>query len=208
MVEGESLVSCGDCRNVLHHHCMTVWAESRKLQGEPVVCPLCLKQWGTGDVGPSPIPASHSSSHPALNNGTSLASSSSQHEIILPFTTTGTLPIEFRPWATVFGEDTINCFLAKTWTSRETALKKLKVIILSKIDGFVDDVTVLQYIASIIEMACRDSVLKVYIAALALLPMLFATKSVHLKTVFVPVTVELLNNCADSNDRKRYAYQG
>ncbi|RXG69438.1 Mitogen-activated protein kinase kinase kinase 1 [Armadillidium vulgare] len=46
MVEGESLVACeAGCRNLLHHHCMAVWAADRHAQGQPLLCPLCRAPW-------------------------------------------------------------------------------------------------------------------------------------------------------------------
>lgn len=46
MVEGESLVMCeAGCRNLLHHHCMAVWAADRNAQGQPLLCPLCRAPW-------------------------------------------------------------------------------------------------------------------------------------------------------------------
>ncbi|XP_068209828.1 mitogen-activated protein kinase kinase kinase 1-like [Palaemon carinicauda] len=46
MVEGESLVMCETaCHNFLHEHCMAVWADDRKAQGQPVLCPLCRSPW-------------------------------------------------------------------------------------------------------------------------------------------------------------------
>ena len=46
MVEGESLVACeSGCNNLLHHHCMAVWAADRHAQGLPLLCPLCRSPW-------------------------------------------------------------------------------------------------------------------------------------------------------------------
>ena len=46
MVEGESLVMCETgCHNLLHEHCMSVWADDRKAQEQPVLCPLCRAPW-------------------------------------------------------------------------------------------------------------------------------------------------------------------
>uniref|UniRef100_A0A6A7FYB0 Mitogen-activated protein kinase kinase kinase 1-like n=2 Tax=Hirondellea gigas TaxID=1518452 RepID=A0A6A7FYB0_9CRUS len=46
MVEGESLVACeSGCRNLLHHHCMAVWAADRHSQALPLLCPLCRAPW-------------------------------------------------------------------------------------------------------------------------------------------------------------------
>ncbi|KAK7066172.1 hypothetical protein SK128_020328 [Halocaridina rubra] len=46
MVEGESLVMCETgCHNFLHEHCMAVWTDNRKEQGQPVLCPLCRAPW-------------------------------------------------------------------------------------------------------------------------------------------------------------------
>ena len=46
MVEGESLVACETgCANLLHHHCMAVWAADRQSQKLPLLCPLCRAPW-------------------------------------------------------------------------------------------------------------------------------------------------------------------
>lgn len=46
MVEGESLVACeAGCRNLLHHHCMAVWAADRHEHGQALLCPLCRAPW-------------------------------------------------------------------------------------------------------------------------------------------------------------------
>lgn len=48
MSEGESLVTCeSGCLNMLHQHCMSVWAKECEYQREPLNCPLCRKTWKT-----------------------------------------------------------------------------------------------------------------------------------------------------------------
>ncbi|KAJ9574004.1 hypothetical protein L9F63_008601, partial [Diploptera punctata] len=51
MVDGESLVICiAGCRNKLHHHCMSIWAQECYQQTESVLCPLCRQHWVSESV--------------------------------------------------------------------------------------------------------------------------------------------------------------
>ncbi|KAG7166236.1 Mitogen-activated protein kinase kinase kinase 1-like [Homarus americanus] len=72
MVEGESLVMCeAGCRNLLHHHCMAVWAADRSAQGQPLLCPLCRAPWPlkhhprlTPTAGTIPVSRPHATTSP------------------------------------------------------------------------------------------------------------------------------------------------
>uniref|UniRef100_A0A8C4QM71 Mitogen-activated protein kinase kinase kinase 1 n=1 Tax=Eptatretus burgeri TaxID=7764 RepID=A0A8C4QM71_EPTBU len=46
MLDEESLTVCEDgCRNKLHHHCMSIWAEECRRNKESLICPLCRAKW-------------------------------------------------------------------------------------------------------------------------------------------------------------------
>uniref|UniRef100_A0A667GCM7 Mitogen-activated protein kinase kinase kinase 1 n=1 Tax=Lynx canadensis TaxID=61383 RepID=A0A667GCM7_LYNCA len=50
MLDEESLTVCEDgCRNKLHHHCMSIWAEECRRNREPLICPLCRSKWRSHD---------------------------------------------------------------------------------------------------------------------------------------------------------------
>ncbi|XP_042869401.1 mitogen-activated protein kinase kinase kinase 1-like [Penaeus japonicus] len=81
MVEGESLVMCeSGCRNLLHHHCMAVWAADRNAQGHPLLCPLCRAPWPlkhhprlTPTPGSTPVTRPHLSTSPPVGRTPPLA---------------------------------------------------------------------------------------------------------------------------------------
>ncbi|XP_074991565.1 mitogen-activated protein kinase kinase kinase 1-like isoform X2 [Calonectris borealis] len=63
MLDEESLTVCEDgCRNKLHHHCMSIWAEECRRNREPLICPLCRSKWRSHDFYshelPSPVDSS------------------------------------------------------------------------------------------------------------------------------------------------------
>lgn len=101
MVDGESLVTClAGCRNKLHHHCISIWAEECRRQHEPFLCPLCRTPWQltveqperSGDVGVSPTNAEADStvlnlqdlSRPPLNQGSTQSVTSNQQSVSQP----------------------------------------------------------------------------------------------------------------------------
>ena len=47
----ETLLSCSNCHNHLHNHCMTMWMET---PGENVFCPLCRSPWAASTRDPAP----------------------------------------------------------------------------------------------------------------------------------------------------------
>ena len=196
IVEGEAMTRCSECSNYLHHHCMSVWADSLALNGDGVYCPLCRHPWSPEVSAPNPPPALL----PAAD--------------VAAATTTASLPIAApvstnehpaaRPWIALFGEDLVSCLFSREWTVREAALRRLISHLFARLeaaDGVAD--AALQSIAGMIEHACHDPVLRVYSAALGALPIFTAMRSTQLKNFVRPIVLSVLVRCGDINLRVR-----
>ncbi|XP_069412608.1 mitogen-activated protein kinase kinase kinase 1 isoform X1 [Ovis canadensis] len=139
MLDEESLTVCEDgCRNKLHHHCMSIWAEECRRNREPLICPLCRSKWRSHDFyshelsspvdSPSPLRATQQQTtqqHPLAG------SQRRNQESNLNLTHYGTqqIPPSYKdlaePWIQVFGMELVGCLFSRNWNVREMALRRL-----------------------------------------------------------------------------------
>ncbi|KAM5259762.1 mitogen-activated protein kinase kinase kinase 1 isoform 1-T1 [Hipposideros larvatus] len=139
MLDEESLTVCEDgCRNKLHHHCMSIWAEECRRNREPLICPLCRSKWRSHDF------YSHELSNP-VDSPSSLRAAQQQtvqqqplagpqrrnQESNFNLTHYGTqqIPPAYKdlaePWIQVFGMELVGCLFSRNWNVREMALRRL-----------------------------------------------------------------------------------
>nr|Q62925.1 RecName: Full=Mitogen-activated protein kinase kinase kinase 1; AltName: Full=MAPK/ERK kinase kinase 1; Short=MEK kinase 1; Short=MEKK 1 [Rattus norvegicus]AAC52596.1 MAP kinase kinase kinase 1 [Rattus norvegicus] len=139
MLDEESLTVCEDgCRNKLHHHCMSIWAEECRRNREPLICPLCRSKWRSHDF------YSHELSSP-VDSPTSLrgvqqpsspqqpvaGSQRRNQESNFNLTHYGTqqIPPAYKdlaePWIQAFGMELVGCLFSRNWNVREMALRRL-----------------------------------------------------------------------------------
>ncbi|XP_060764096.1 mitogen-activated protein kinase kinase kinase 1 [Neoarius graeffei] len=141
MLDEESLTVCEEgCRNKLHHHCMSIWAEECRRNHEPLICPLCRAKWKSHDFyshdPASTVESSISRSQSLVSSST--ASSSSQAEgqraahegdFSLPHYGVQQIPQTYKelaePWIKVFGIELVGCLFSRNWNIREMALRRL-----------------------------------------------------------------------------------
>ncbi|XP_060751619.1 mitogen-activated protein kinase kinase kinase 1 isoform X1 [Tachysurus vachellii] len=137
MLDEESLTVCEEgCRNKLHHHCMSIWAEECRRNHEPLICPLCRAKWKSHDFY-SHDPASTVESSTSLVSS-SISSSSSNAEgqraghegdFSLPHYGVQQIPQTYKelaePWIKVFGIELVGCLFSRNWNIREMALRRL-----------------------------------------------------------------------------------
>ncbi|XP_006055680.2 mitogen-activated protein kinase kinase kinase 1 isoform X3 [Bubalus bubalis] len=139
MLDEESLTVCEDgCRNKLHHHCMSIWAEECRRNREPLICPLCRSKWRSHDFyshelsspvdSPSPLRATQQQT----TQQHALAGSQRRNqESNLNLTHYGTqqIPPSYKdlaePWIQVFGMELVGCLFSRNWNVREMALRRL-----------------------------------------------------------------------------------
>ncbi|KAK6304948.1 hypothetical protein J4Q44_G00237280 [Coregonus suidteri] len=141
MLDEESLTVCEEgCRNKLHHHCMSIWAEECRRNHETLICPLCRAKWKSHDFyshDPSSVsienaaavghPQASSSSH---SEGDSRGGSSSQDgDFTQPQFGVQQIPQTYKelaePWIKVFGMELVGCLFSRNWNIREMALRRL-----------------------------------------------------------------------------------
>uniref|UniRef100_A0A8C7KZT5 Mitogen-activated protein kinase kinase kinase 1 n=1 Tax=Oncorhynchus kisutch TaxID=8019 RepID=A0A8C7KZT5_ONCKI len=197
MLDEESLTVCEEgCRNKLHHHCMSIWAEECRQNHETLICPLCRTKWKSHDF------YSHDHSSVSIENAAAVghpqASSSSHREgdsrgwsssqdgdFTLPQFGVQQVPQNYKelaePWIKVFGMELVGCLFSRNWNIREMALRRL----LHDVSGAlllangehscpgaragcteVSGDVVLESCCSVLSMVCADPVYKVYVAAL------------------------------------------
>uniref|UniRef100_A0A8C7KZU7 Mitogen-activated protein kinase kinase kinase 1 n=1 Tax=Oncorhynchus kisutch TaxID=8019 RepID=A0A8C7KZU7_ONCKI len=192
MLDEESLTVCEEgCRNKLHHHCMSIWAEECRQNHETLICPLCRTKWKSHDFyspegqstgGSSPLDSS--SSQPG---STPLRPLYPTTRSLLTNThpTVQQVPQNYKelaePWIKVFGMELVGCLFSRNWNIREMALRRL----LHDVSGAlllangehscpgaragcteVSGDVVLESCCSVLSMVCADPVYKVYVAAL------------------------------------------
>uniref|UniRef100_A0A8C5KM87 Mitogen-activated protein kinase kinase kinase 1 n=1 Tax=Jaculus jaculus TaxID=51337 RepID=A0A8C5KM87_JACJA len=139
MLDEESLTVCEDgCRNKLHHHCMSIWAEECRRNREPLICPLCRSKWRSHDFyshelsSPVDSPASLRAAQQPSSQQQPLAGSQrrTQDSTFNP-THYGTqqIPPAYKdvaePWTQVFGMELVGCLFSRNWNVREMALRRL-----------------------------------------------------------------------------------
>ncbi|XP_060047314.1 mitogen-activated protein kinase kinase kinase 1 isoform X2 [Erinaceus europaeus] len=139
MLDEESLTVCEDgCRNKLHHHCMSIWAEECRRNREPLICPLCRSKWRSHDFyshelsSPVDSPSSLRAAQQQTSQQPPLAGSQRRsQESTFNLTHYGTpqVPPAYKdlaePWIQVFGMELVGCLFSRNWNVREMALRRL-----------------------------------------------------------------------------------
>uniref|UniRef100_A0A8C1VSE7 Mitogen-activated protein kinase kinase kinase 1 n=1 Tax=Cyprinus carpio TaxID=7962 RepID=A0A8C1VSE7_CYPCA len=196
MLDEESLTVCEEgCRNKLHHHCMSIWAEECRRNHDPLICPLCRARWKSHDFYSYEAPSSvenitnHSQSQTAAASASSSLHSESSRtgqegDFSLPQYGVQHIPQTYtelaEPWIKVFGLELVGCLFSRNWNIREMALRRLSHDVsgalllagagagagLGTAAGEVSGDVVVESCCSVLSMVCADPVYKVYVAAL------------------------------------------
>ncbi|XP_069601995.1 mitogen-activated protein kinase kinase kinase 1 isoform X1 [Ranitomeya imitator] len=144
MLDEESLTVCEEgCRNKLHHHCMSIWAEECRRNREPLICPLCRSKWRSQDFYsshdlPGPVdspPILRAALQPPLQQQQptppTAGSQRRSQDPNLNLTHYGVqqIPASYKsmaePWIQVFGMELVGCLFSRNWNIREMALRRL-----------------------------------------------------------------------------------
>ncbi|KAM6111493.1 mitogen-activated protein kinase kinase kinase 1-like [Phoenicopterus ruber ruber] len=138
MLDEESLTVCEDgCRNKLHHHCMSIWAEECRRNREPLICPLCRSKWRSHDFYSHELPSPVDSSsvlhvvHQQIQQQSTVGSQRRTQDSNFNFTHCGVqqIPSAYKdlaePWIRVFGMELVGCLFSRNWNIREMALRRL-----------------------------------------------------------------------------------
>lgn len=140
MLDEESLTVCEEgCRNKLHHHCMSIWAEECRRNKELLICPLCRSKWKSNDFycHELPSPVDGQSAIRPIQQPTS-----QQHQPVsgtprrqqdsgfnLTHYGVQQIPPVYKelsePWIQVFGFELVGCLFSRNWNIREMALRRL-----------------------------------------------------------------------------------
>ncbi|XP_069780518.1 mitogen-activated protein kinase kinase kinase 1 isoform X2 [Narcine bancroftii] len=128
MLDEESLTVCEEgCRNKLHHHCMSIWAEECRRNRETLICPLCRAKWKSHELH------SHESqsSIQVPNQSQDVAAQRRQQDSDFSLHHYGVqqIPHSYKeltePWIRVFGMELVSCLFSRNWNVREMALRRL-----------------------------------------------------------------------------------
>ncbi|XP_058644652.1 mitogen-activated protein kinase kinase kinase 1 isoform X1 [Onychostoma macrolepis] len=142
MLDEESLTVCEEgCRNKLHHHCMSIWAEECRRNHDLLICPLCRAKWKSHDFysyeAPSTVESttnrSQSQTAAAASTSSSVHTESSrtgqEGDFSLPQYGVQHIPQTYtelaEPWIKVFGLELVGCLFSRNWNIREMALRRL-----------------------------------------------------------------------------------
>ncbi|NXC74469.1 M3K1 kinase, partial [Anhinga anhinga] len=137
MLDEESLTVCEDgCRNKLHHHCMSIWAEECRRNREPLICPLCRSKWRSHDFYSHELPSPVDSSvlrvvQQQTQQQSTAGSQRRTQESNFNLTHYGVqqIPSAYKdlaePWIQVFGMELVGCLFSRNWNIREMALRRL-----------------------------------------------------------------------------------
>ncbi|RXN11821.1 mitogen-activated kinase kinase kinase 1 isoform X1 [Labeo rohita] len=142
MLDEESLTVCEEgCRNKLHHHCMSIWAEECRRNHDPLICPLCRAKWKSHDFYSYEAPSTvESTTNRSQSQTTGSSSTSSSHHtessrtgqegnFSLPQYGVQHIPQTYselaEPWIKVFGLELVGCLFSRNWNIREMALRRL-----------------------------------------------------------------------------------
>nr|XP_047905358.1 mitogen-activated protein kinase kinase kinase 1 [Anser cygnoides] len=137
MLDEESLTVCEDgCRNKLHHHCMSIWAEECRRNREPLICPLCRSKWRSHDFYSHELPSPVESSvlrvvQQQTQQQSPVGSQRRTQESNFNLTHYGVqqIPSAYKdlaePWIQVFGMELVGCLFSRNWNIREMALRRL-----------------------------------------------------------------------------------
>uniref|UniRef100_A0A673Y847 Mitogen-activated protein kinase kinase kinase 1 n=1 Tax=Salmo trutta TaxID=8032 RepID=A0A673Y847_SALTR len=194
MLDEESLTVCEEgCRNKLHHHCMSIWAEECRRNHETLICPLCRAKWKSHDFyshDPSSVSMENAAASSSHSEGGSRGGSSSQEgDFTLPQYGVQQIPQTYKelaePWIKVFGMEVVGCLFSRNWNIREMALRRLShdvsgALLLANGErswpgaglgagagcSEVSGDVVVESCCSVLSMVCADPVYKVYVAAL------------------------------------------
>uniref|UniRef100_A0A663N727 Mitogen-activated protein kinase kinase kinase 1 n=1 Tax=Athene cunicularia TaxID=194338 RepID=A0A663N727_ATHCN len=137
MLDEESLTVCEDgCRNKLHHHCMSIWAEECRRNREPLICPLCRSKWRSHDFYSHELPSPVDSSvlrvvqQQTQQQPTAVSQRRTQDSNFnLTHYGVQQIPSVYKdlaePWIQVFGMELVGCLFSRNWNIREMALRRL-----------------------------------------------------------------------------------
>ncbi|KAJ8286722.1 hypothetical protein GJAV_G00042570 [Gymnothorax javanicus] len=193
MLDEESLTVCEDgCRNKLHHHCMSIWAEECRRNQETLICPLCRAKWKSHDFyshePASPLDGAGGRSASQASSQSEGQRQSQEGDLILPHYGVQQIPQTYRelaePWIKVFGLELVGCLFSRNWNIREMALRRLShdvsgALLLANGERSclgaglgaaagreASGDVVVESCCSVLSMVCADPVYKVYVAAL------------------------------------------
>ncbi|KAM4709515.1 mitogen-activated protein kinase kinase kinase 1 isoform 2-T3 [Discoglossus pictus] len=139
MLDEESLTVCEEgCRNKLHHHCMSIWAEECRRNRETLICPLCRSKWRSQDFHsheqPGPVdspPILRAVQQQSPQQQPTAGSQRRSQDTNLNLTHYGVqqIPSTYKnmsePWIQVFGMELVGCLFSRNWNIREMALRRL-----------------------------------------------------------------------------------
>ncbi|XP_035235474.1 mitogen-activated protein kinase kinase kinase 1-like [Anguilla anguilla] len=141
MLDEESLTVCEEgCRNKLHHHCMSIWAEECRRNQEALICPLCRTKWKSHDfysyeqTGPADgAEGGHHGQQQGQQNQATPPddgqTSPPEGDFNLPRYGVQQIPEAYaelaEPWVRVFGMELVGCLFSRNWNIREMALRRL-----------------------------------------------------------------------------------
>ncbi|XP_072920560.1 mitogen-activated protein kinase kinase kinase 1 [Hemitrygon akajei] len=128
MLDEESLTVCEEgCRNKLHHHCMSIWAEECRRNRETLICPLCRAKWKSHELH-----SHESQSSMQLQNSPQDAVAQRRQQdsdFSLHHYGVQQIPHSYKeltePWIQVFGMELVSCLFSRNWNVREMALRRL-----------------------------------------------------------------------------------
>uniref|UniRef100_A0A8C3PIQ2 Mitogen-activated protein kinase kinase kinase 1 n=1 Tax=Calidris pygmaea TaxID=425635 RepID=A0A8C3PIQ2_9CHAR len=204
MLDEESLTVCEDgCRNKLHHHCMSIWAEECRRNREPLICPLFILPL-KNDFSPetlTPVVLLFPWQVFGMElvgclfsrnwNIREMALRRLSHDV------SGALLL-------ANGESTGNSGSSNGNNTSAGALGAASGSSQTSISGDV----VVESCCSVLSMVCADPVYKVYVAALKTLRAMLVYTPCHtlaertkLQRLLKPVVETILVKCADANSR-------
>ncbi|KAM6293980.1 mitogen-activated protein kinase kinase kinase 1-like [Aegotheles albertisi] len=138
MLDEESLTVCEDgCRNKLHHHCMSIWAEECRRNREILICPLCRSKWRSHEFYSHGLPNPVDSSsvlrvvHEQIQQQPTVGSQKRTQDSNFNLAHYGVhqIPSAYKdlaePWIQVFGMELVGCLFSRNWNIREMALRRL-----------------------------------------------------------------------------------
>ncbi|KAJ8401904.1 hypothetical protein AAFF_G00374850 [Aldrovandia affinis] len=211
MLDEESLTVCEEgCRNKLHHHCMSIWAEECRRNQETLICPLCRAKWKSHDFY-SHDPATPSDSVGGRSQNQASSQSEGQRQaqegdFTLPHYGVQQIPQTYKelaePWIKVFGLELVGCLFSRNWNIREMALRRLShdvsgALLLANGERSCPGAglgaaaaggreasgdVVVESCCSVLSMVCADPVYKVYVAALKTLRAMLVYTPCHTLT--------------------------
>ncbi|XP_064163032.1 mitogen-activated protein kinase kinase kinase 1 isoform X2 [Anguilla rostrata] len=209
MLDEESLTVCEEgCRNKLHHHCMSIWAEECRRNQETLICPLCRAKWKSHDFY-SHDPAAQLDGAGARSQNQASSHSEGQRQgqegdFTLPHYGVQQIPQTYKelaePWIKVFGLELVGCLFSRNWNIREMALRRLShdvsgALLLANGERSclgaglgaaagreASGDVVVESCCSVLSMVCADPVYKVYVAALKTLRAMLVYTPCHSAT--------------------------